>query len=226
MKPTKAYILRIGTELSHQYAQVAAESCDRIGLDWEYFEGYRNLSFSEAWDQTGLFPPNVDDYRSLLSINNPHCCSAGHAAIWKLIAERDECAIVLEHDALMLQPITIDIPDNEIVVLGYKLRDHTRYDHVKAGPPQRLISINGHEGAHAYAMTPTTAKGLVNEIKTRGVLGCIDNAYFIRGQRVTQYPLSIMDPTPAIAWLRKSTLWHESSEANYEFIDSFKNNLT
>ena len=225
MKPSKAYILRINKPLSHEYAKLAAESCDRIGLNWEYFDGYTDLSISQAWDRTGLTPSNIDRYRNLTSADNPQCCSAGHAAIWKLIADRDECAVVLEHDTIMLQPINIDIPDNRLVVLGYKLRDHTRYDYVSAGEPKTITDIDGHEGAHAYAIAPSTAKKLVNEINTRGVLGCIDNAYFIRGQRITSVPLAIMDPTPAIAWLRKSTLWRESAEVNYHFIDSFRNNL-
>lgn len=225
MKPSKAYILRIDSDVSREYARFAANSCDKIGLKWEYFDGYTNMSFAQAWDKTGLTPPNVNYYRHITTPDNPQCCSAGHAAIWKLIADRDECAIVLEHDAVMLQPVDINIPDDRIVVLGYKLSNYTQYDHEKAGPPKRLIDIDGHEGAHAYAMTPTTAKKLVNEINTRGVLGCIDNAYFIRNQRVTAIPLMLVDPTPAIAWLRKSTLWHVAAEVNYPFIDSFKQNL-
>lgn len=225
MKPSKAYILRIDNPISHEYAKAAAESCDKIGLAWEYFDGYSNMSIAQAWDMTGINPPNIDQYRHITSINNPQCCSAGHAAIWKLIVERNECAVILEHDTLMLQPINIDIPDDRIVVLGYKLRNHNRYDYKSAGAPQTLLDIDGHEGAHAYAMTSTTAQLLVDEIRSKGVLGCIDNAYFIREQRRTKIPLMIADPTPAIAWLRTSTLWSESAEVNYHFIDSFRNNL-
>lgn len=225
MKPSKAYILRIDSDISREYAKFAADSCDKVGLKWEYFEGYTNMSIAQAWDKTGLTPPNVDQYRHITRPDNPQCCSAGHAAIWNLISKRNECAIVLEHDAVMLQPVDIDIPEDRIVVLGYKLSDYSRYDHEKAGPPKRLIPIDGHEGAHAYAMTPNTATKLINEINTNGVLGCIDNAYFIRNQRITQTPLMLADPTPAIAWLRKSTLWHKSAEVNYDFIESFYENL-
>jgi len=224
MKPTKAYILRIDTPLSRGYAEGAAQSCRDVGLPFEFFEGYHAMNPRASWDATGIKYPN-DLTRYDHMIDNPTCCSAGHAAIWKLIGDRDECAVVLEHDALMLHPIDIDVPDNRIVVLGYKLRDHTRYDHVTAGPPTRVFDIDGHEGAHAYAMTGHTARTLVQEIETRGILGCVDNAYFIRGQRGSKTPLAMMEPTPAIAWLRKSTLWAESAEVNYHFIDSFRNNL-
>jgi GR25 family glycosyltransferase involved in LPS biosynthesis len=224
MKPTKAYILTIDNQISREYAKVCSDSCDSVGLDWEYFEGYSDITMYDAWARTKISAPNLHSLMGYKRINNAMCCSAGHAAIWKKIAEGEEAAIVLEHDALMLHNPNIDIPDDRIVVLGYKLQDISRYDHTKAGPPQRVIDLKAHEGAHAYAMTPTTAQRLVDEIETRGILGIIDNAYFIKHQRMTNTPLAMMDPTPAIGWLRKSTLWNESAAVNYEFIDSFQQN--
>lgn len=224
MKPTKAYILTIDNPISREYAKVCSDSCDSVGLHWEYFEGYSNITMYDAWARTKISAPNLPSLMGYRQINNAMCCSAGHAAIWKKIAEGKEAAIVLEHDAVMLHNPNVDIPDDRIVVLGYKLQDISRYDHIKAGPPQRVIDLEAHEGAHAYAMTPATARRLVNEIETRGILGIIDNSYFIKRQRITSTPLAIMDPTPAIGWLRKSTLWSESAAVNYEFIDSFQQN--
>lgn len=215
----------IDTPLSIEYAKVCSDSCDRVGLQWEYFKGFSNQSIVDAWASSGVYVPFINAmYGSYTQSNNVQCCTAGHAAIWKKIAEGNETAIVLEHDAVMLQPIDIDIPDYVIAVLGYKLKDISRYDHEKAGKPTRLLSIDGHEGAHAYAMTPKTAQHLVAEIGSNGILGNVDNAYFIRGQRRTAVPLAIADPTPAIGWLRESTLWDESADRNYAFIDSFQQN--
>jgi len=225
MIPTKAHILKIDTPLSNEYAKVCSDSCDKVGLKWEYFNGFTNKSIVDAWASSGVYVPMINAMHGQYpQPNNVQCCTAGHAAIWKKIAEGDEAAIVLEHDAVMLQPVDIHIPDDIIAVLGYKLKDISRYDHVKAGKPRQLLSINGHEGAHAYAMTPKTAQHLIDEIGQRGILGNVDNAYFIRGQRSTAVPLAIMDPTPAIGWLRESTLWSESADRNYEFIPSFQQN--
>lgn len=224
MKPTKAYILTIDNPISREYAKTCADSCDAVGLAWEYFEGYSQLTLFDAWSRTGINPPNLHFFHNTMRVDNPQCCSAGHASIWKKIAEGNEAAIVLEHDAIMLHKPDVDIPDWRIVVLGYKLNDISRYDHVNAGAPNRVLELDAHEGAHAYALTPATADLMINEIKTYGILGCIDNAYFIRHQRRTAIPLAIMDPTPAIGWLRKSTLWQESAAVNYEFIDSFRQN--
>lgn len=223
MKPTKAYILTIETPVSREYAKTCADSCDRVGLPWEYHEGFKGMSGQEAWKLTGI-PINFKK-PDPIRVNPAECCSAGHGAIWKRIAEgEDECAVVLEHDAIMLHNVDIDIPDNCIAVLGYKMPNITRYDHSRAGPPQRLLPIRGHEGAHAYAITKNTAKTLIKEIETRGLLGCVDNAYFLLSRR-TSVPLAIVDPTPAIGWLRESTIWKSSANRNYEFIPSFKGNL-
>jgi hypothetical protein len=124
----------------------------------------------------------------------------------------------------MLQPLTIDIPDNKMVVLGYKVTNPTRYDWIKAGPPKQIIDIVGHEGAHAYAITKKTARFLVDEIERQGIYSAVDNDYFLRGQRRTAVPLAIASPTPAIGWLRKSTIWTSSADRNYQFIHSFQEN--
>lgn len=224
MIPTKAYILTIDNPISREYAKTCADSCDAVGLAWEYFEGYTNISVYDSWKNTGINTPTLHALAGNTRVDNTQCCSAGHAAIWKKISEGNEAAIVLEHDALMLHNPNIDIPDDRIVVLGYKTQDPSRYDHLTAGPPKRVVDLEAHEGAHAYALTPNTAKAMVNEIETRGILGCIDNAYFIKRQRVTNTPLAIMDPTPAIGWLRESTLWKKSATANYDFIASFSLN--
>jgi hypothetical protein len=55
MKPTKAYILRVSSNpISVEYAKMTADSCNKIGLNWEYFEGYNNLSPSELWSKNTI----------------------------------------------------------------------------------------------------------------------------------------------------------------------------
>lgn len=228
MKPTKAYILKIDTPISHEYAKICADTCDSVGLKWEYFQGWQNMTGRMAWCKTGIRMKFNEPYQHIAQPTagqKAECCSAGHGAIWKRIAEGpDEAAVVLEHDAIMLHPVDINIPENTIVVLGYKVTNPSRYDYVKAGPPKGFFKIDGHEGAHAYAMTKKTAQFLINEIEEKGLLGCVDNAYFIKRQRRTAIPLMIASPTPALGWLRKSTIWGASADRNYEFIPSFQEN--
>lgn len=222
----KAYILKHDHPLSHKYAKMTAESCDAIDLNWEYFEGWSNCTGRMAWCETGI---RMKFYEPMLEIEpNMHqkanVCSAGHGAIWKKIADGDDdVGIVLEHDALMYYKPDINVPDDLIIALGYKVTDPENYRAFDArdNEPRQLIPIRGHEGAHAYMMTKLTAKRLVTEIERKGILGAVDNAYFIYGQRRTRTPLAIMSPTPAIGYIRESTIWSQSANRNYKFIDTF-----
>ena len=224
----KAYILKIDTPLSNKYATECANTCDAVGLEWEYFEGWSNCTGRMAWCETGIL---MKYYEPMLEIDHPtatqkaNACSAGHGAIWKKIAEGpDKVGIVLEHDAVMFHNIDEElIPEMTIVALGYKLTEPKKYDHVAAGPPSQILNIVGHEGAHAYAMTKKTAKYLITEIEEKGTMGAVDNAYFIPGQRRTKVPLAIASPTPAMGYLRESTIWKSSAAKNCEFIESFNN---
>jgi len=231
MKATKAYILRIKNPISIEYAKIAAESCDKVGLEWQYFDGYSNMTGLSAWKKTGLETKMViPDVPGPSYIEDPpvitkaECCSAGHAAIWKKIAEgKEDAAIVLEHDAIMLHSMAdIDIPDMAICPLGYKMANPYSYRHEQAGPTKTWVDIDGHEGAHAYALTKRSAQFLVGEIKNKGPFGLVDNMYFIRRQRRTALPLKLANPVAALGWLRESTIWEKTAHSNYEFIASFK----
>lgn len=224
-KPTKAYILRIDTPISKEYAEICSRSCDAVGLAWEYVDGYQNMTGRAAWCKTGVKMKFHEEHKF---IENPkskekaECCSAGHGLIWKKIAEgSDDAAIILEHDSIMLHPVDVDISDNQIVVLGYKIANPEKYDHKKAGPPTEIKSIKAHEGAHAYAITKKTAQILIEEVERKGLLGCIDNAYFLKNRK-TSVPISITDPISALGWIRESTIWSRAASNNYEFIESFQ----
>lgn len=229
----KAYILRHESELSHQYADHTAKSCDAVGIQWEYVEGYNSDVFShEAVNSLGILnKPYIN--QAELKRGKTHrssiagLCSAGHVKMWKkLVDSNDDAAIILEHDALMLHQIDLKLPENTIVCLGYKLEDPDKYNHVKAGPPNKIIEVKKHRGSHAYAITRGTAEFLINEIRDFGsMLGCIDQQYFSRNKSKTKSKLAIADPTPAIGWLRKSTIWTKSSTKNFTFIKSFQDNL-
>jgi GR25 family glycosyltransferase involved in LPS biosynthesis len=223
MKPEKVYIIRISTDVSRKYAEDAAASCEKLGIPYEFFEGMEGKSAYDAWMSAGV-PAKMMGVYKFDKVDGSACATVSHARLWKKIEENRECAIILEHDALMLHKVDIDIPDNLIAVLGYKLSDPKCYDHKNAGAPQNIISINGHEGAHAYAITWKTARLLLDELNTVGVAMPIDNTFFLTMRR-SAVPLGIVNPTPAIAWVRQSTIWPTSAEVNYEFIPSFKQNL-
>lgn len=222
MKPTKAFIIKINGETSEQYTKTASDSCDRIGLLWEYFWGVEGVDQYTAFEK---LPFKVDVHHSQLDA--AACVTASHYLVWQKIVEEDVCAVVLEHDALMLHPIDLDIPDHLLVVLGYKSKTPKVYDHKKAGVPGSLVPIEKHSGAHAYCLTPKTAQYLLDEVKQTGIIESIDNRYFLRDKpdKITKIPLAITNPVSAIGWLRKSTVWGESWDFNYPQLKTYVNNL-
>jgi hypothetical protein len=228
MQSQKAYILKIDNPLSEEYANHCAKSCSQNRIRYDFVNGYQDMFARLAWLETGVKLKFDKEYASKEGkVSKGDLASAGHAKIWKMIAEgKEDVGIVLEHDALMLHELNIRIPDGTIAVLGYKLQKPNTYLHMMAGPPEGLDPIKGHEGAHAYAITKKTAQMLIDEIEEKGrPLGCIDNAYFIRSQRKSKIPLHIVIPTPAIGWLRESTIWSQSSTRNEAFHPRFKDFL-
>lgn len=223
MKVEKAYILTIDTPTSQKYLVDAIKSCEIMRFPWDEYKGFCDIPPFDALSKIGVnkkipFANRVP--RGALSM-------IGHMGIIKKIMDNKECAVILEHDAVMIQPVTVDIPDGEIVVLGYKLKNIERYNSKRAGLPTRLISIDGHEGAHAYALTWRTAEMIWEEFLEVGIQSdSIDNHYFLKERKnFTKIPLSITDPICSLGWIRDSTIWNESSTDNYDFIDSFKSNL-
>lgn len=217
MKPTKAYILRTNDPRSVKYAADVVDSCQQVGMSFEVITWYDRANAEESWKNTGVPKPKSVP-------NNPaaQCCFSGHIHIWKKILDSGEPGVVLEHDGMMLHRIDLDIPDNMIVTLGYKLARPHEYNHIKAGPPTEIVDVQGggHEGSHAYAITPITAEILLNEIQRDGCKSPIDNMYFLKSRR-TAVPIKIMSPTPCIGWIRESTIQKVSSTRNYPFIPSF-----
>jgi GR25 family glycosyltransferase involved in LPS biosynthesis len=229
MKPIKAYILRISTNpLSVEYAKMTSDSCDSVGLKWEYFEGYNNLSPDELWKNNTL---GIKHFKKSMG-SSEASISAGHFKIWEKIRDNNETAIILEHDAIMLHPVDMDIPDNMIVNLGYKFEDISIYDHKKAGRPISIQKVRWHSGAHAYCINHITADSLIKELMSKGVGLPIDGFFFLRFQSEvfrSDIPISILDPVAAICLIRKTTNTSNTgmkvSTLNAPLIKSFKDNL-
>jgi len=224
MKATKAYIIRVDTDMSKEYAKMAADSCDKIGLPWEYFEGYMPKQERQMWrsfEETAGIP--IKKYKPM----NPRAagCTASHAHLWKQIADNKECVIVLEHDGIMFHPLDIDVPEDKIAALGYKYYNWESYDYKNAGPTQRWVDVAHNPGSHAYAIHWKCAQQLVNEIIDKGITEAIDNRHFMQTRhRYTKTPICIADPIAGIGALRLSTIWGVSATHNniQEMLPSFK----
>ena len=227
MKIEKAFILKMNEKRSHAYAKTCAESCDKVGLPWEYFENAYHQEIGKAANGITHYAEEhgIKFGKKPTMSGGAACATVGHFIIWKKIIDQNVCGIVLEHDALMLHKPEVDIPDDQLVCLGYKVRDPENYKHEVAGAPQKIVERKKHGGAHAYALTPNTAKVLLGIVSDRPKCSYIDNQYFLSGGQRGKVTLGITDPIAAIGWLRESTIWSKSAVDNYApILDSFKDN--
>jgi hypothetical protein len=223
----RTFILRHDSELSHAYAKVAFESCVKHSLHCEYFEGFCNVSIYDVCRQLNLYPMPASSpaINVLSSKNKAALCTISHVAIWKKIVDENiDQAIILEHDAIILDNINFEIPDNTIVALGYKINDPNRY--TKPNISRVLTPISGIQGSHAYALTNQTAAKLLDGIKSRGTAGCIDVHVMQSNKFRNGVNMVIADPIAALGWVRKSTIWNNAViTSNNNLLNSFRNNL-
>ena len=228
MKVSKAYIMYHEDSVSVEYAKVSAASCDKVGLPWEYYKGYKPTNQKDLWKNfKNTAGVNVPKFKVMA--DGAAGCTASHAHLWKRISENKECVIILEHDGIMLHPLDLDIPDDRIVALGYKYYNWDKYDYQTAGPPKRLVDVQFHPGSHAYALTHVMAQTLVDEIEKDGVSEAIDNRHFMHTRvGYTKTKMCITDPIAGMGALKKSTIWGVSATHNNtkELLPSFKEHFT
>jgi len=231
MKVEKTYIVRIDTDLSKRYAADTAKSCDNLGIEWEYYDGYNVKTGQQEIYQWQNFIETAGVRIEKVKRMQPGAagCTMSHLALWKKIVDNHECAVILEHDAIMLHPLTLDIPDDKIIHMGYKYPDYEKYNATAAGPPKRIVDMAFAPGSHAYALTWRTARRLVQDCEIEGITEAIDNRHFMHTRAdYTKIPIAMTDPICAMGWLRDSTIWGRSAIHNNtgQMLESFKTNFT
>ena len=104
MQPSKAYIIRVdGHEESEEKAAHCAESCDKVGQEWEYWEAYNGLDgeLKDASHHNAIMEclKVTDHYMTRGEV----ACALSHISLWAKCVIEDQPLIVLEHDAVMVQ---------------------------------------------------------------------------------------------------------------------------
>lgn len=228
----KAYVLRINTKESWSAAARAAASCIKHNIPFEYHKGwqrsnydipkqkmYRNPDLNEIGKELDYHPQGQFKSKNHLAM----LATFGHYEIWKKIYDSGEVGIVLEHDSVILRNPPKEIP-NGIINLGYKsttpISEITTNNNTIIFVPRRR-----HYGAHAYMITPETAKFLSDDRKLRD---CVDSVWFSRFEPSELYnkvPLYITDPVVTYTDCSYSEIDNESvgDIENYNPIKSFIN---
>lgn len=198
MKIDRAIIIRrLKVDLSLEYAQMCAESCDKHNVPYEYLDGIEFMSSEDAYKAVGMRIGSKNKYTQ--GNNN---CNASHIKAWQRIVELNVPCLILEHDTIVKGEVTnIDIPEMSIVAFGNRIHNLESYEPI--GPIDKLVEIKKNMGAHAYAITPDTAKYLLSHGEPDGVNFNVDVHLMI--DKTSGLPLYMTEPPQVVCWPRVST---------------------
>jgi hypothetical protein len=174
----KAFIIHLpNNSISQKYTQQCIESCEKVGMPYELYE---------AFDGTGekiLTPEHLKSEKWLktLKVMNHHlsagevACFLSHVSLWMKCIQEDRPIVILEHDAIMIQPFLHFMAYNNIVYLGSKEQYMDGWK-VLPIPMQSTLNINylfiGR--AHAYAIDPQIAKNMISRVFSEGISESLD----------------------------------------------------
>ena len=170
----KAYIIRVaGNEISESLSQRCADTCDKVGMKWAYFDAYS----AYVHDDEGITPPeDHHPFMKMIKLTDHYltkgeiACCLSHIALWVKCVEQDRPLVVLEHDAIMLQKYTEHSLYNSIAYLGGVEQVEKGWK-VLPTPPHGSDGANYHFicRAHAYSIDPAVAKNMLAYVLQYGV---------------------------------------------------------
>lgn len=176
MKPSKAYIIRInGHEGSEKKAAHCAESCEKVGQKWEYWDAYDGI------DEKIKAPSHHNLIMDCIKVTDHYmtrgevACALSHISLWAKCVVEGKPLVVLEHDAIMLQEYKLHAVYNSICYLG-------SHEQVMQDWPVTATPIHASEGpnyhficrAHAYAIDPAVAKNMLAHVIKMGICAPLD----------------------------------------------------
>jgi hypothetical protein len=150
-----AYIIYIDRPESIEYANECARSCEQYGLPYTLWKGVENAGTCNLDEETGFH---------WVTVNNEMGCTASHLKLWRVIAEQPHACCVFEHDAILKDKLyDTEIPDNKLVMLGYRVNRAEDYE--RPADSIKFMDINKFEGTHAYAITPAMARYMIDRMQ-------------------------------------------------------------
>lgn len=173
---SKAYIIRVnGHEEGEKKAKRCSDSCEQVGMSWEYWDAYNGLS--EA-----IVPPeHHGGVMDMVKITDHYltrgevACALSHISLWQRCAIDDQPLVILEHDSIMVQPYLNHAVYNSICYLGGHEQAKQGWQ-VLPTPPHASEGPNYHFicRAHAYAIDPAVAKNLLAHVLKFGICAPLD----------------------------------------------------
>lgn len=171
-----AYIIRLkNNEVSERLAMRCANSCETVGQSYMFWDAY------DGTQEEIVIPFHHNAVMDLIKIIDHYATRSeiatalSHISLWVECARLDKPIIILEHDAIMLQPYREHKVYNSIAYLGSFEQYRKGWQvyptplHASEGPNYRFICR-----AHAYAIDPAVAKNLIAHVIKYGIFAPLD----------------------------------------------------
>lgn len=172
-----AYVITIrGHSTSEQLSDRCMKSCKDVGMPSKVFYAVDGttgeLKLPKHLEKCSYmtWPKQLDSHLSITEV----ACALSHFALWCHCVEIDQPIVILEHDAIMVQPYRDHKAYNSIVYLG--AREQTTGWAVLPIPPHATHGRNYHFicRAHAYAIDSAVAKNMVAHVIKYGIHESLD----------------------------------------------------
>lgn len=168
-----AYIITIkGNKVSEELSLRCQQSCGSVGQPYKVWDAF------DGTNQTNILYPehaiDKDQYRWLKQMNDrltigEIACLLSHFSLWCHSVTIDQPIVILEHDAIMVQPYKWHDGWNQIQYLG----NLKQYQEGKwpSFPPHSAATKNWKFicRAHAYAIDPAVARQLISHVIKFGI---------------------------------------------------------
>jgi hypothetical protein len=174
---SKAYIITLRDNAkSERLGARCAESCAKVGQKYEVYDAFDGTGESikipeHSKDASWLkWIKQIDKNLSQTEV----ACALSHISLWAKCVEEDQPLVVLEHDAIMVEPFPTHTIFNAIIYLGS--REQKAGWGVYATPPHATNGPNYHFicRAHAYSIDPAVAKNLLAHVIKYGIHESLD----------------------------------------------------
>ena len=177
MEVEQAYIIHLPNNSTSQLlATRCLESCKKVNMPATLYAGF------DATTKEMTVPAQVkqESWYKWLKVTDHHlsatevACALSHISLWAKCMELDRPIVILEHDAVMVQPYLHHQAYNAVVYLGCNEQLTTQGGSLI--PPFSSINKNWFfiNRAHAYAIDPAVAKKLFTLVLDRGIFESLD----------------------------------------------------
>jgi GR25 family glycosyltransferase involved in LPS biosynthesis len=156
-------------------AKSCADSCAKVGQVYQYWDAYNG-------HENPIKPPKGEsEVMNLIKVTDHYltrgevACALSHISLWHHCVQIDQPIVILEHDALMVQPYTQHAVFNSICYLGSNEQVKQGWE-VHPTPPHASEGVNYHFicRAHAYAVDPSVAKNMLAHVIKYGICTSLD----------------------------------------------------